>query len=303
MPILQKSRMPDPALYLQAMIVSALASALVALVLGRFCFRSGPAANLNGVVGLCVGLVVGYGTLRTQFVWPPMKGLDRLLEIVLPLSAAIELIATRQRSPRWLVWTLRMILAAAAPRILLHDSVYLGGPASPWTASQTWRLLIISAAVLASEWYLLAVLVQRRAGTSLLLSMAAATQCGGVAVMLAGYVTGGAASIPLAAAVVGLAIANSISRWNTGLSGVLSVSVVGQFGVLFVGAFFGALTTQRTLILFCAPLLCWISELPWLRQRPVWQVVAFRLIVVAIPLLAVLILAKRDFDQKTLPLL
>jgi hypothetical protein len=73
--------------------------------------------------------------------------------------------------------------------------------------------------------------------------------------------------------------------------------------LLFIGRFFGGLTTTRALTLFLAPLLCWATELAFLRGRKPWQVSALRLALVAIPLAVVLAVAKRDFDRDMAPLL
>ena len=52
-----------------------------------------------------------------------------------------------------------------------------------------------------------------------------------------------------------------------------------------------------------SPLLCWVTEIPQLRQRKPWLVGLLRLVLVAIPLLVVLAAAKRDFDRDMAPLL
>jgi hypothetical protein len=57
------------------------------------------------------------------------------------------------------------------------------------------------------------------------------------------------------------------------------------------------------LILMLAPLLCWGTELSQLRCRPAWVVGSLRLLLVAIPLTALLLQAKRKFDRDTAPLL
>jgi hypothetical protein len=72
---------------------------------------------------------------------------------------------------------------------------------------------------------------------------------------------------------------------------------VGLFGVLFLGQFFGELSTGRALAVFLAPLVCWVTELPWLRKLKPWKIGAVRIALVAIPLLIVVALAKRDFDR------
>ena len=55
--------------------------------------------------------------------------------------------------------------------------------------------------------------------------------------------------------------------------------------------------------MFLAPLLCWVTEIPLLRNRKPWIVGTVRLTLVAIPLVVVLVAAKRDFDRDMAPLL
>jgi hypothetical protein len=79
--------------------------------------------------------------------------------------------------------------------------------------------------------------------------------------------------------------------------------VVGLFGLLFIGLYFGRLSTAAALAMLLAPLLCWATEIPILRNRSPRIVGSLRLVLVAIPLLVVLSLAKRDFDRNMAPLL
>ncbi len=64
-----------------------------------------------------------------------------------------------------------------------------------------------------------------------------------------------------------------------------------------MGRFFGNLSTVQGLALFLAPLLCWAGELPFLRCRKPLVIGAARLVLVAIPLVIVLVLAKEEFDR------
>ncbi len=102
--------------------------------------------------------------------------------------------------------------------------------------------------------------------------------------MLAGYIAGGAAAWPLVAALAGTSVAASRIARPLASEGAIGIGVVGLFGLLFIGRFFGALTTERALVLFFAPLLCWVTELPLLRHRKPWLVGLLRLVLVALPL-------------------
>jgi hypothetical protein len=318
--------MPDPLLYLQAVSVAGASTALV-LVFVAFITRSARAAsgaditrsvmatresrpppantssvNATGVLGAGLGLAVGFRLLSLPLAWPPTNALGRLLTVVLPAAICIELLASRERCPRWLSWSFRGGLAWAIARVLLHGSVYLTGGQFAWTGWQAGLAFALSGALLLAEWALLAMLYARSPGVSLPLALAQACLAAGLCVMLAGYVAGGEAALPLAATLIGAAIA-AIRLPGGAPPGTIGIGVVGFFGLLFIGRFFGGLSTTQAVTIFLAPLLCWVTEIGCLRGRPRWLVGSLRLAVVAVPLIVVLVLAKRDFDRDTAPLI
>ena len=302
--------MPDPLLYLKAMGVAAIISAMCVLVMvGPRRTTSSAWLNAACVLAIGLGLAFGYDALALRWVWPPAKGLDRFLTIVVPTVLGIELMAGFPRVPRWIAWSLRATLAAATPRILLHGSVYLSGADHQWSSWETGISLVVSGVLLAGTWGLLSWLSQRSAGVSIPLALGLTIPCAGLTVMMAGYLKGGAAAFPLAATIVATAIATRLitkrsgAPANFGSPAIIGIGIVGLFGVLFIGRFFGRLSTGAAVAMLSAPLLCWITELPSLRHRKPWLVGLVRLALVAIPLLVVLAVAKRDFDRKMAPLL
>lgn len=296
--------MPDPVLYTQAMAAAVIVSVLSALAIGRL--RSSAAANgakLACTLGLVLGLMAGYRVLNLRFAWPPVNGLDRFLTIVLPGVVGVELLACWPRVPPRVVWGLRAAVMVSCSRILLHRSVYLGGLSSQWTTTEAVLWLVASSAILGLAWWSMYCLARRSSGTSLLLSIAMSAQAAAIIIMLAGYVTGGAAALPLTAALLGVAIVASRYQSSSTTVGAVGIGFVGLFGLLFVGRFFGGLTSAQALTIFLAPLLCWVTEAPALcRQHPRHRAL-LRLLLVAIPLMIVLVLAKRAFDRDTAPLL
>ena len=296
--------MPNPVLYTQAMLVAAVVSMLCVLAT---VWRRSPATairvNLACVLGLGLGVLAGYRVLHLRCAWPPINGLDRLLTIVLPAAFGIELLACWPRLPQWLAWCFRFILVASCGRILLQGSVYLGGPRSAWTATDAFVLLLLSSAALAIVWWSMSRLSARSSGSSILLALALATQATAINIILAGYVTGGAAALPLTAALIGTSIAVILLRTQSVSHGAVSVGVLGLFGLLFVGRFFGGLSTPHALTILLAPLLCWVTEAPPLRRQHPRHRAILNLLLVAIPLLVVVVLAKRSFDRDTKPLI
>lgn len=162
---------------------------------------------------------------------------------------------------------------------------------------------------MAGVWSLLARLFQRSPGISIPLSLCLPIQCSGMTVMLAGYIKGGAATFPFVATLAATIIATSLTTkrtvtpTNAGLPATLGIGVVGLFGLVFLGRFFGRLSTEFAVTMLLSPLVCWVTELPQLRRQKPWLLSALRLVLVAIPLLAVLAVAKRNFDRDMAPLL
>jgi hypothetical protein len=296
--------MPEPWLHLQAMGAAALASAMFVLALGGWRWPAS-ATRLNSAIvfGIGIGLVVGYRVLSLQLTWPPAQGLDRFLTIVVPAIFGIELVAGLEGVPPGIAWFLRMSLAATTPSILWHGSVYLSGSSSDWTGWQAGTEVAVCGALLAGLWVLLSWLLQRSPGISIPFALGLTIQCAGLTVMMAGYIKGGAAAFPLAATLVATAFAARLIAKRAGVPAILGIGVVGLFSLLFIGRYFGRLSTGSALTMLLAPLLCWATEIPLLRHRKPWLVGSLRLALVAIPLLVVLAVAKRNFDRDMAPLL
>jgi hypothetical protein len=121
--------------------------------------------------------------------------------------------------------------------------------------------------------------------------------------MMAGYIKGGAAALPLVGVLVAATLVARLSGRRAYVPAIVGVGVVSLFGLLFIGRYFGRLSTGGALVMLLAPLLCWVTELPWLRDRKPWVVGTVRLALVAIGLIVVLVIAWRDFDRDMRPLL
>jgi hypothetical protein len=296
--------MPDPFLYLQAIIAAAGASAISALALGRAAAADcAPRTDQAGVLATGFGLVVGCYFFRTLVSWPPVNALDRLLIVVLPTVVVVELFAGCRRVPACFAWGLRWCLAMLVSRVLLHASVYLAGGQSGWTFWQAAVVLATCGGLLAAVWASLVALARRGRGISIPLALSQAAACAGLAVMMGGYLAGGEVALALAAALAGAVLGTRILTVRAASEATIGTGVVTLFGLLFIGRFFGALSTSQALTVFLAPLLCWTGETRLLRGRKHWLVAALCLALVAIPLLVVFAVAKRDFNRDMLPLL
>jgi hypothetical protein len=290
--------------------------AAVVLLLCSWPWRAlrSPRRAVAGVLGVCSGLFAGWWWLGARPHWPPREDQDRLLLILFPAVIVVEMAAAflspilaldKKPSLQWLAWLPRLVVAALAGRILLHDTSYLAdlsGPGSrQWTPEQTWIILGSMAVALLGVWYLLTRLTQQAQGRAVPLTVAIA--CGGTAVvmMMSGYASGGPLAMPLAGAVVGIVVASLILKGDLYLVGVLGVAVVGLFGLLVIGHFFGELTWTNAALLFFAPLFGWLPELPLGRRiRPRLRA-TLGVVLTAIPVAIALALAQQKFIENSAP--
>ncbi|MCS7470115.1 hypothetical protein NZK35_26010 [Stieleria sp. ICT_E10.1] len=308
--------MPDPLLYVQATAAAAAAGAAIAVVL-LWLPRSPTAAWLNAACGIAVavGLTVGLRVEDLHVALPPAGGLDRLLLIVIPAALLIESVAALPPVGNRFAWALRIGLILLTPRILLHGSVYVSD-SETWTAWQAAISFGVCWALLGSCWGLMFALGRRRPGVSIPLSLGLAIQSAAATVMMAGYLRGGEAAMPMVAALLGTAtVAWVMASGRRGVSGerpstappvlptvLIAVGVIGLFGVLFIGHFFGRVPGGRAVAICLAPLLCWVTEIAPLKHQRPWIVGTIRLCLVAVPLVITLASAKRDFDRDLAPL-
>jgi hypothetical protein len=309
--------MPDPVRILEAVGMAAALAAALVLLCGWPWRKPHPAlVYAGGVLGVGLGFTAGCWLLGVQPHWPPREDQDRLLFWLFPALLGVELVAAFLGRWRWLAWVPRLVLAAGAARLLLHNTIYLSDLAGPgtreWTPAQTWLILTGLAAALAGIWAALALLVRQtpaqpttpppRGGGGLggrLVPLAVAFACGGTAVtvMLSGYASGGQLALPLAGALAGAVIASLALAGTPDLKGLLGLGVVGLFAVLVTGRFFGNLTTVNAALLFCAPLLCWLPELPPLRRLRPWVRTVAAAVLVAIPVTLAVAQAQRAFVE------
>lgn len=299
---------------LASIAVALIASAVCMLVAGRLRLRQpsgqdlpkgqGDRASLAAVVAGAVG---GYAVLALWPRWPPANALDRFLVIVLPATVALLAVGYWPRYSRALRWGLGFALAVVAVRILLHRSVYLQED-----ALDVMFVLLGSAGVIFGVLSLAQMLEVRRRRdghndgvrqASLLLALAAALFVTGLLIAMAGYIKGGSTALPWSAAIAGATIGARLGGKEADLQGIVSLSVVLLFGFLFIGRFFGELTTGTALLVLFTPLLCWTSQLPLLRRWTPLTRDLVGLALVAVSLLAILLWAKQTFDRQMAPLI
>jgi hypothetical protein len=291
--------MPDPVLIFKAV---AAAGGLAAVILLACAWPwKAPLQKLAAVgctTGAAVGFVVGCLVLGSKLQWPPREDVDRWLLCLVPAVVVAEFAAAFVERPRWIAWLARGLVAVAAGRILLHDTTYIAdfpGAARQWSAFQTVVYLGAMAVALAAVWALLLRLAHRTSGRTVPLSIAVASGAAALTIMLSGYASGGQLGLALSGAIAGATVASLLLPKSIHLDGAVGVGIVGLFALLVVGRFFGELTTARAAILFISPLACWLTELPYLRTRKIWQRGVLQLVAVCLPLAFVIAQAQRQF--------
>jgi hypothetical protein len=280
--------MPDPVLLLQSMATAAVLAAAVLLVLAWPWRKPHPTREPAGwALGTGAGLWLGVWWLGQWPHWPPGDAAGRFLLVLVPAVVLVEVVAAFLRKRWWLPWLLRLGIALGAARLLLHNTVYvadLSGPGTrEWSLPQELLILGGLGFGLAALWGLLGLLAKRRPGRLLPLPLALACLGAGVTVMLSGYSSGGQLGFPLAAAVAGPALAALLVSEPRGVTNGLGVGVVGLFALLLLGHFFGQLSIFNATLLFAAPLLGWLPELPYLCKLKPRLRAALALALVAVP--------------------
>jgi hypothetical protein len=283
--------MPDPFVMFYATAAAALVAAVALLLLGRPWGRPRPSLV---AVGAALGVGAGYALGAWLLGLRPQLGLaedkDRLMVLVFPAVLAVELLAAVPRLPRRLVWALRLAVAACVAPALLYGSVYLTDPPGgtrEWAPAQAWTILGSLAAALAAVWFLLALLARRAPGPATPLALSLAGVAAAAAVMFSGSFSEGELGVPLAGALAGVGLASFALRGARPESAA-GFGVVGLFSLLVVGCLFANLTLTNAALLFGAPLLAWLPELPWVRRLPAWLrgVAAVGLVLLAAGLVA-----------------
>ncbi len=280
---------------LQSLLLAALTASVVLLL----CGLPGPRriralVSSGGVVGAGLALYLACGVLRLLPKWPPLEDNDRNLLFLFPSVVLVELLACFAGRWRLVFWVPRLLIAAAAARVLLHGSIFIQAPdeytPAEWTAAEAWWVLGGLAAALAGMWGLLYALVRRAPGRSVSIAVAGALAGSSVAVMLTGNATGGEPNLALAAALAGAVAASLLLRRLPDQAGIVGLGIVGLFAVLVAGRFFGSLTTLHGVVLFFSLVLAWLPELPYVRRflKP-WQRGLLRVALVAFPVVLVLI--------------
>jgi len=184
---------------------------------------------------------------------------ERLLLLVVPLAVAAESwIALKPMSVARRVLARGCVALLSGPLLLL-GSVYFTGGVSGWSLSERVFFLLGLGILILVPWLMLATLQQRRPDATISLSLAATSLAAGVTTMLSGYASAGQLGLPLAATLAAAAFVAPAAA-SPGYPGAVGVGWICLASVLFIGRFFGSLTTQHGVLLGVTPLVCWLAE-------------------------------------------
>ncbi|MGI8979425.1 MAG: hypothetical protein ACR2FY_09380 [Pirellulaceae bacterium] len=297
--------MPDYVLFVQGLLLAAIVAGLVLFAIARP--GNPPLWRIvaGWIAGLGAGIYCGCGLLGEWPRWPPLEDRDRFLVILLPLALAVEGGAMLVRERRWIVWALRITLAAAAAPVLLYNSVYLtdlSGPGSAeWNRGEAALVLGLSAAMLAGVWGLLARLQTSTSDRALSPVLGFTALAGGATVMLCGYYRGGLLALPIVGAIAGVTLASYAFPKQPTENPCLGIGLIGIFTITFIGRFYGSLPTSLAICLLLAPLLAWTAELPRIRKLPSVARAAIRIAAVVAALIAIVTFAQIRFNAASRP--
>ncbi|RLS68651.1 MAG: hypothetical protein DWI00_17315 [Planctomycetota bacterium] len=314
--------MPDPLQYVIALLAAFTASFL-AIFISQLAMRATipSLARFVFMVGLVLGLLTGYRILGFELRWPPVNALDRFLMIVLPAAMIVEFIGVvrvpndqhnfRSSLSGFCAATIRITFFVSVGRILWHDSVYLSSVESntnDWPQFVAFGVLLSGAALLYVALRSSMTLAFRGVSASLTAGLVMSLLATGMVTMLAGYIKGGAAAMPLAGGICGAALALWITRKKTGPATsngqfLIGISVTALFSLLWIGRFFGQLTTFDVLMIFLSPHCCWLSEFWPFRDYGNNYRMVIRMAAVSLTLLVVLFFKWQQFMQKMVPLI
>jgi hypothetical protein len=314
--------MPDPFQYMIALLAAFTASFL-AIFISQLAMRATipSLARFAFMVGLVLGLWPGYRILGFASRWPPVNALDRFLMIVLPAAMIVEFIGTVRvpdnqhnflfRFSSFSAATVRFAFIVSVGRVLWHDSVYLSSVESntnDWPPFIAFGVLLSGAALLYVALRSSMILAFRGVSASLTAGLVMSLLATGMVTMLAGYIKGGAAAMPLAGGICGAALALRMAGKKTGPATshgqfLIGISVTALFSLLWIGRFFGQLTTFDVLMIFLSPHCCWLSEFWPFRDYSNNYRMVIRMAAVALILLVVLFFKWQQFMQKMIPLI
>ena len=289
--------MIEPSWLVQGVLIPAIVS-LTALLLTPIIFRKGSGFGVafGWVLALGIGLVIGYHA--TDIDWPdfpPQFARQRLWIFLLPGAAITGLIASIERAPRWIVWSLRTVTACSIGPALLYAKL---DPDFGWSATETLKNLGAIQGVALLLFLSVGSHARSQWGRSSTFVMGATFLALFAAMALSGSVLIGQYALTPAAIIFAGLLGGMRSERKLGADALADIGVTLLVGLLAIGVFFNELRPSDALLIAAAPLLLSIAELPGgIRNWKPWATGLLRICLAAIPAtvaVALLVHANQD---------
>jgi len=307
--------MPDGLVFAQAFFASMGVSMLVLLtpivfhrLTGRIRTPSGNSVAILAFSSIAAGIALGCHVLQFPWTWPPANAIERFLEIFVPGTLIIHLASALTSHPEGKRRLLRQFPSLACPLLILYGSIYLRAPVSiagrslPSAIAAPLITIACTIALLAAV-HVTQSLTRRTSPfvTGLLITLTLPAT--GIAIMLAGYIKGGAAALPIAGSLVATLVGLRCLPRNYLRHSIPEIAMLFLGALLFIGHFFGRISLLQAAGFLVTPMIAAGSPLP----KTVWSfhinTVALRLILLTLLLSLQLSVAWWEFSVRMKPLL
>ena len=243
-----------------------------------------------GTLATAAAFVAGYWATTGWPTFPPAESQQRMLVYMLPAAVVVGLLVSVSKVPRLLPWILRIVVAMAAPPILLLSYIKY-----TWSTSEAVARLTLIGLLTAAVWSALVMMSRKHAGSRVPSTVMFIAGAMGITIMLSGSQTLGQYSLSLSATLAAIAGLALITRGSLSTVGLMDVAAAMLLGLCIEGAFYADLTTTNALLISSVPVLAWLGELSVIRRRPAWQQFVTRWALVLLPLIIAVVLAAMAF--------
>lgn len=239
--------MPDPWQYLQAIVLAAAISGLIARVAPDHRSR---ATSTYALAAALAGAAAGLAWLRWLPSASPVTALDRVLALVVPTVGLLEVMCLLSHPSRWHHVARGFVAFLIGPTVL-YGSTYVAGSSHSSNKTAVITGLIVGGTLMAGSWTWLHERVSRTCDRETIWILSASMATTGLAIVLTGYLRGGITAIVIAPAI---ALATPKRAGSEAIASIASVAWVLHGGLLLVGCFFGRLGAIAATALVLAPI-------------------------------------------------
>jgi hypothetical protein len=260
--------------------------------------------SIQTLGSIAVGIAVGCHVLQFPWTWPPANAIERFLELLVPGTLIIHLAAALSSHTTAKSRLLRQLPSLAC----LYGSIYLSAPVTiagrslPSAIVAPFIIVTCTAALMAAV-HVTQTLTERTSPlvTGLLITLT--LPAAGIAIMLAGYIKGGSAALPLAGSLLATIVGLQFITHKSHRHAIDEIAMLALFGLLMIGHFYGRISLLQAAGLLGSPLLAAGAPLPKKVRSSGIDAPRFRLLLLALLLSAQLSIAGWEFFVRMKPLL